>query len=134
MGQPAARQGDQVTGSDTHIVMVPSPTGTVPTPLPGHTFSGKLGQGTWSDVTIEGKAAATVDSTARNVPPHIPMSPGVSFQRPPANLGTVSQGSSTVTIHGKAAARQGDKVRSCNDPTDLETSAIVSGAGTVTIG
>ena len=27
MGQPAAKQGDQVTAVDTHVVMVPSPSG-----------------------------------------------------------------------------------------------------------
>jgi uncharacterized Zn-binding protein involved in type VI secretion len=62
------------------------------------------------------------------------MPPGVSFQSPPSNRGTVSQGSSTVTINSKAAARLGDPVRTCNDPTDLDTSAIVSGAARVTIG
>ena len=34
MGQPAAKQGDQVMATDTHIVMIPSPGGPVPTPLP----------------------------------------------------------------------------------------------------
>ena len=39
MGQPAAKQGDQMTAVDMHIVMVPSPGGPVPTPLP-HPFMG----------------------------------------------------------------------------------------------
>ena len=34
MGQPAAKQGDQIVATDTHIVLVPSPGGPVPTPLP----------------------------------------------------------------------------------------------------
>jgi len=25
MGQPAAKQGDQIVGTDTHIIMIPSP-------------------------------------------------------------------------------------------------------------
>ena len=33
MGQPAAKQGDKVMATDTHIVMIPSPGGPVPTPL-----------------------------------------------------------------------------------------------------
>ena len=37
---PAAKQGDRVQAMDTHIVMVPSPGGPVPTPTPGHPFSG----------------------------------------------------------------------------------------------
>lgn len=135
MGQPAARKGDQVTGSDTHVVLVPAAAGApVPTPLPGHAFSGPILDATWSDVTIEGAAAATVDSVAHNQPPHLPIPPGTAFQRPPSNRGTVSAGSATVTIHGRAAARLGDPVRTCNDPVDLDAGSITSGATRVTIG
>ena len=57
MGQPAAKQGDQVVATDTHIVMIPSPGGPVPTPLP-HPFVGQLDGSLSSDVNIEGKPAA----------------------------------------------------------------------------
>lgn len=134
MGAPAARLTDTVTGADTHVVMVPSPSGSVPTPVPGHPFSGTLTSGASGDVTIDGLAAAVVGTKATNAPPHVPMPPGTAFARTPANSGEVSQGSSSVTINGKAAARLGDKVRTCNDPRDLETSAITSGSGTVRIG
>lgn len=134
MGAPAARIGDAVRGADMHIVMVPSATGSVPTPIPGHPFSGKLTSGGVADVRIEGKPAAVVGTTAVNDPKHVPLPPGVSFQRPPSNRGTVSRGSSRVTVGGKATARLGDLVRTCNDPKDLETSSIVSGSGTVSIG
>ncbi len=135
MGQPAARQGDSVTGADTHIVMVPAPPGSpVPTPIPGHVFQGTIDTDTSSDVLIEGAAAAVVGSGATNNPPHLPMPPGVSFQSPPSNRGEITQGSATVQINGAAAARVGDLVKTCNDPTDLETSAVSSGAGTVMIG
>ncbi len=60
-----------------------------------------------------------VGSTADNTPPHLPTAPGTSFQRPPANKGTVQQGSPTVKINGKPAARHGDKALTCNDPADL---------------
>lgn len=132
MGQPAARKGDAVVGVDTHIVIVPG-TPPVPTPLP-HPFSGTIDSSTVGSVKIEGAEAATVGSVAKNQPPHIPTPPGTSFQNPPANRGKVSTGSQTVTIGGEAAARLGDPVRTCNDPQDLDTSAITSGAGTVTIG
>lgn len=128
MGQPAARQGDSVVGVDIHVVMVPSPGGPVPTPLP-HPFSGTLEQDLSTDVTIDGKAAATKDSVAVNNPPHIPTPPGTSFQKPPDNKGPVITGSATVTIGGKAAARLGDSVQSCDG-----MSAIVSGSATVMIG
>jgi uncharacterized Zn-binding protein involved in type VI secretion len=133
MGQPAAKQGDQVTATDTHIVMVPAPPGPpVPTPLP-HPFTGILNGGLSSDVKIMGMAAATVDSTADNTPAHIPTPPGVSFQSPPANKATVKMGSPTVKINGKAAARNGDIAETCNDPANLPIGTVVA-AGTVSIG
>lgn len=132
MGQPAAKQGDQIVATDTHIVMVPSPSGSVPTPLP-HPFTGIIDGNLSSDVNIEKKPAATVDSTATNTPPHIPTPPGVSFQSPPANKGTITIGSSTVKINGKAAARNGDTAKTCNDPTDLPVGTVVA-AGKVFIG
>lgn len=134
MGAAAARETDTVTGFDTHIVMVPSATGSVPTPLPGHPFSGTLDSDTSDDVTFDGLAAAVVGTVATNSPAHTPLPPGTSFANPHSNRGRVSQGSATVTINSKAAARVGDPVRTCNDPTDAETSAITSGSGTVTIG
>jgi uncharacterized Zn-binding protein involved in type VI secretion len=132
MGQPAAKQGDQIVAVDTHIVMVPSATGSVPTPLQ-HPFTGMLNGGLSSDVKIMGLAAATVDSTADNMPPHIPMPPGVSFQKPPSNKATVKMGSSTVKINGKMAARNGDMAATCNDPADLPAGKIIA-VGTVFIG
>ena len=131
MGAPAAKQNDSVVGVDIHIVLVPALV-PVPTPLP-HPFSGKLTGGLAASVKIGGMAAATVDSIATNQPPHIPTPPGVSFQKPPANQGSVMLGSATVKIGGKMAARAGDAVRTCNDPADAPTSSIVA-AGTVMIG
>ena len=124
----AAKEGDQVTVTDTHIEMVGGPPVPTPTPNP---FSGKLDGALSSDVKIEGKAAATVDSTATNSPGHIPVAG--PFQNPPSNKGTVKAGSSTVKINGKAAARSGDTVETCNDPVDLPVGTIIA-SGTVTIG
>ena len=132
MGAPAAKQGDQVIAVDTHIVMVPSGPAMVPTPLP-HPFVGMLSGGLSSDVKIMGKPAATVDSTADNSPAHVPTPPGTSFQKPPANKGTVMVGSATVKINNKAAARMGDPVKTCNDPQDLPVGKIIA-VGTVLIG
>jgi PAAR motif len=132
MGSPAAKQGDMVVGIDTHIVMVPSVNGQVPTPLP-HPFSGQLDQKLSSNVKIDKRAAATVGSIATNQPKHIPTPPGVSFQAPPANQGPVVQGSSTVFINKKAAARAGDPVQSCDDLGNPHASSIVA-SSTVLIG
>jgi uncharacterized Zn-binding protein involved in type VI secretion len=130
MGQPAAKQGDQVVATDTHIVMIPSPGGPVPTPLP-HPFAGQLDGSLSGDVNIEGKAAAVQGSTATNTPAHVPQ--GGSFQKPPSNRATVQLGSGTVLINGKPAARNGDKAMTCNDPADLPAGTVVA-AGTVLIG
>lgn len=133
MGQPAAKQGDRVVGIDTHIVMVPSPAGPVPTSLP-HPFAGILDGGLSDDVNIEGKPAATVGSTATNRPPHLPTPPGISFQSSPSNQATVKIGSPTVNINGKAAARVGDTAETCNDPTDAPLGTVLASPGTVMIG
>lgn len=130
MAQPAAKEGDQVVATDTHIVMIPTPGGPVPTPIP-HPFTGKLDGSLSDDVNIEGKKAATEGSTATNTPSHIPQ--GGSFQSPPADKGTVHLGSSTVFINGKAAARNGDTARTCNDPADLPVGTVIA-VGTVFIG
>jgi uncharacterized Zn-binding protein involved in type VI secretion len=132
MGQPAAKQGDQITATDTHIVLVPSGPALVPTPLP-HPFAGIINGALSSDVKVGGSAAATVDSTADNTPPHIPTPPGTAFQNPPANKATIKVGSQTVRINGKAAARNGDTATTCSDPTDLPIGVVVA-AGTVLIG
>ena len=89
MGQPAAKENDLAVGIDIHVVLVPSPGGPVPTPLP-HPFSGPLDTNLSPDVKIEGLAAATKGSIATNRPPHVPTPPGTSFQTPPANQGPVS--------------------------------------------
>ena len=133
MGQPAAKQGDQIVAVDTHIVMVPAaPAPPVPTPLP-HPFAGKLNGGLSGNVKIMGKPAATVGSTADNAPSHIPATPGTGFQKPPANKETIQAGSQTVKINNKPAARTGDKALTCNDPSDLPAGTVVA-AGTVMIG
>jgi uncharacterized Zn-binding protein involved in type VI secretion len=131
MGQPAAKQGDQIMAIDTHIVMVPAVV-PVPTPLP-HPFAGIVNGGLSSDVNIMGMPAATVDSTADNTPPHIPTPPGTSFQAPPSNKATIKIGSPTVKINGKMAARNGDTAETCNDPSDLPVGTVVA-AGTVLMG
>jgi uncharacterized Zn-binding protein involved in type VI secretion len=133
VGQPAAKQGDKITATDTHIVMVPAPPGSpVPTPLP-HPFDGIITGALSGDVNIMGMPAATVDSTADNTPPHAPAAPNSTFKARPANKATIKTGSATVKINGKMAARNGDTAMTCNDPVDLPAGTVVA-AGTVFIG
>lgn len=130
MGQPAAKQGDRIIATDTHIVMIPVGSGSVPTPLP-HPFTGIIDGSLSSDVKIMGKPAATVDSTATNTPSHIPQ--GGPFQKTPQNKGKIKVGSTTVKINGKMAARNGDTALTCNDPSDLPVGKVIA-VGTVMIG
>jgi uncharacterized Zn-binding protein involved in type VI secretion len=128
MGLPAAKQGDQVVATDTHLIQPPGPTSPVPVP---HPFAGIINGGLSSDVNIMGMPAATVDSTATNTPPHIPI--GGTFVNPPSNKGKIIKGSGTVKINGKAAARNGDTAQTCNDPVDLPVGSVIA-VGTVNIG
>ncbi|HLG50036.1 MAG TPA: PAAR domain-containing protein [Chloroflexota bacterium] len=130
-GPPAAKEGDRVVATDTHIVLVPSPGGPVPTPLP-HSFSGIIDGGTSPNVKIMGRPAATAGSRATNTPPHTPEGGG-SFQNPPTNKATIIHGSSTVLINNKPAARNGDTAITCNDPFPLPVGKVVA-TGTVFIG
>jgi uncharacterized Zn-binding protein involved in type VI secretion len=128
MGQPAAKQGDQVVATDMHMIQPPAPA--TPVLLP-HPFAGVIDSGLSSDVLITGLAAATQNSTATNTPPHVPS--GGTFVKPPANRATILFGSPTVLINGKPAARNGDTGMTCNDPSDLPIGTVVA-AGTVLIG
>ena len=132
MRQAAAKQGDRILATDTHIVLVPTPGGLVPTPLP-HSFTGIINGNLSSSVNIMSKPAATVGSTAANRPAHVVSAPGQSFQNPPANKGTITLGSQTVRINGQAAARNGDIAQTCNDPAPLPVGKVVA-VGTVFIG
>lgn len=132
MGLPAANANSTVVATDTHIVLVPSPGGPVPTPLP-HAFNGRMSGGLVATVKIAGQPAAVVDSTADNVPAHVPTPPGTAFQKPPGNSASVMLGSLTVKIGGKGAARNGDPAKTCNDPADAPVGQVVA-AGTVKIG
>ena len=130
MGQPAAKKNDQIMATDTHIVMIPSPGGPVPTPLPSP-FMGMIDGGLSSDVNMQGQPAAVKGSTATNQPSHIPA--GGPFQKPPSNQATIQMGSASVNINGKPAARNGDTAMTCNDPSDLPGGTVMA-VGTVNIG
>lgn len=132
MGQPAVKQGDQMTAVDMHIVLVPSPGGPIPTPLP-HPFIGIIDGNLSANVKIMGMPAATVGSTATNTPSHLPIPPGTSFVIPPMNKGTIMMGSATVMINKKPAARTGDTAQTCADPVPNMAAQIIA-VGTVLIG
>lgn len=130
MSKPLAKDGDDVVATDTHIVMIPSPGGPVPTPLP-NPFKGPLSSELSGTVFGDDKAAATVGSKASNSPQHIPA--GGPFQTPPSNEATVTMGSQTVFIDDKGAARAGDTAETCNDPSDLPIGKVVADS-TIVVG
>jgi len=92
---------------------------------------GIINTGTSTDVFIEGRPAATVNSVAINTPPHIPQ--GGPFQKPPSNQGKIMMGSTTVLINSKMAARNGDTAMTCNDPVDAPVGKVIA-MSTVLIG
>jgi len=128
MGNPAAKQGDTITAVDMHNIQPPS--SSPPSMIP-HPFNGIIDGGLCQSVSIMGMAAATVDSTATNTPPHIPS--GGSFVTPPDNSATIVEGSSSVNIGGKAAARSGDPADTCNDDGQPRGGTIIA-SGSVFIG
>ncbi len=128
MGMPAAKQGDQITASDMHMIQPP---GSAPPVLTPHPFVGLINGGLSTNVNIMGMPAATKDSTATNTPPHLPI--GGTFVNPPTNKATIIMGSPVVSINGKPAARNGDTANTCNDPSDQPVGTVVA-VGTVNIG
>jgi uncharacterized Zn-binding protein involved in type VI secretion len=113
MGAIAIKQGDKVIGQDTHMMIpagAPSPVQVI---LP---FNGMLNSGVSSNVYIHAKPAAVAGTGGTNIPPHIP--PGGSFVKAPSNVCKILQGSNTVKINKKPAARVTDPVQTCNDPAD----------------
>ena len=128
MGQSAAKQGDKITAVDIHLIQPPSTSPPVPTP---HPFSGIIDGSLSSNVNIQSMPAATMNSTATNTPPHVPI--GGTFVIPPSNRATIIKGSATVMINNKPAARAGDTALTCNDPVDAPVGTVVA-VGTVMIG
>jgi uncharacterized Zn-binding protein involved in type VI secretion len=131
MGKPAATRGDKIIGIDTHVVLVPSPVGPVPTPTP-MPFSGSLSGELSRTVVIDNKPAATAGSTADNAPAHVPA--GGSFQRPPSNRASVQMGSRSVLFENKQAARMSDPALTCSDPADAPNGRVVVAACTMILG
>lgn len=129
MGFPAAKLGDKVFAVDIHLVVV-TDLPPVTSPLP-HPFNGLIDGQLSRNVRIMGRAAATLGSTATNVPPHI--AAGIRFVTPPTNRATILRGSAKVRINGKPAARAGDTAMTCNDPGDLPIGQVIA-VGSVNIG
>ncbi len=130
MGSPAAKKGDPVVGVDTHVVLVPSPGGPVPTPMP-LPFNGPLSGNLSTTILIDDAPAALDGSTADNSPAHVPA--GGPFQTPPANRGTVEATCTTVLVDNRPLARGNDPALTCNDPSDAPNGVVVA-SSTILVG
>jgi len=108
----AAKKGDRVVGKDIHFTKIPSGYSYIIVPMV-YPYFGKIDQNTSSNVLINSKEAATVDSISVGDPNHTPY--GLGFAGSPDNRGVVVEGSSTVLINGKRAARNLDAVSTCDD-------------------
>lgn len=120
--KPAAKEGDHVVATDTHLCSG------VPTPVP---FDGLLDAELSPDVLAEHKHVAVVGSVATNTPPHV--APTGSFDIPPHDTATVVVGSGTVFANHKPLARNGDVAKTCNDPVDRDVGKVVA-ESTVLVG
>ncbi|MEL6852460.1 MAG: DUF6531 domain-containing protein, partial [Bacteroidota bacterium] len=115
---PAVKMLDPVMGIDIHIIMIPTPGGPVPTPIP-HPFTGMVFDPCdllpiiGATVMVNGMPRAQAGTAAMAVPPHIPI--GGPFMKPPANEGEMFMGSSTVLVEGEPFTYMGLPVLSCND-------------------
>ncbi|WP_437828343.1 DUF6531 domain-containing protein [Sorangium sp. So ce1153] len=136
----AAKWGDPVLGIDIHMVMVPTPAGPVPTPLPhpfigvvfdpmGAAMSAVMGAvfGGGGAVRVNGMPVGNTGTEVKGVP-HFPTPPGVSFAPNdiPGNDGTLITGSKTVDFEGSSQSRTTSIVMSCNFPINLPTSVCLA--------
>jgi uncharacterized Zn-binding protein involved in type VI secretion len=134
MGQPAAKKGDQVVATDTHIVMVPAPPAPpVPTPLP-HPFTGlvldpmgaamnaAMGGGV---VLVNGLFVTNCGTGVMNIPPHLPV-PGPFAKGKPENDAELWFGALNVSMGGSLAVRLGEIALSCSDPVRMPTSVVIA--------
>lgn len=135
MGKPGAKKGDpilSVSPGDVHIIMIPSPGGPVPTPIP-HPCASRINGDVATKVKVMGQPGAVKGSTSKHTPPHIPMGPG-PFQKPPKNAGKIMTGSANVFYEDKEAAMMGDTAEMCSDPSDTPVGKVIGTAMMVMVG
>jgi RHS repeat-associated protein len=134
----ASKWFDPVLGVDIHIILVPTPAGPVPTPLPnpfvgmvfdpaGMVFAIGFGAATGgvSFTLVNGLPVTNTGTGATNklTLPHLPV-PG-PFQKPPSDSADLMFGGLHVDFAGSHVVRLGDIALSCNDPVELPTSTVL---------
>jgi RHS repeat-associated protein len=125
---------DPVLGLDTHIVLVPTPAGPVPTPIPmpfiGMVFDplgGAMSLATGGVVLVNGMPATNVGTAVTNklTMPHLPV-PGPFAKGVPGNDAELMLGSLNVSIGGSYGVRLAEIALSCSDPVRMPTSTVLA--------
>ena len=113
----AAKHLDPIVGVDVHIILIPTPAGPVPTPIPtpyvGMVFDPVdylpfIG----ATVYINGLPRAQAGTGGIALVPHLPLG-GPFGPPPPTNESEVFMGSSSVAVDGDAQSHLGLPVLSC---------------------
>lgn len=120
MSPAAAKAGDKIEVKEMHPVQKGN--STVPTTF---TFTAIINGNLSKNVLIEGDAAATIGSTATQDADHSPEDSAATITPPPLNTGTVTSGSGSVLINGKAAARHRDSASGCTNATLVSGEVVV---------
>ena len=114
-----AKHLDPVIGVDIHIIMIPSPAGPIPTPLP-NPFIGMVFDPmdlfpiVGATVLVNGMPVGAAGTGVWNKPPgHFPI--GGPFMKLPGNEGEIFMGSATVKADGAPFSYTGLPVLSCSD-------------------
>ena len=118
MGAPAIVMNDQITGQ-CPIHMIPNPATGAPQPAPPMPFAAPLTMNLATSVMIGGKAAAVAGSQGLNTPPHVGLHPSDPFMAPPAQMGQIVAGSTTVLMERKPAATGQSQCACCATPGSL---------------
>ena len=128
-GKQLAAKDDKVMGFDTHMMVVPSGSGTATVPLP-HPFIGKISEKVSEDVKIGNKGVAVKGSKAKHDDStHMQLPGTIKFQTNPKKEGEVTGGTaSKVKVDGKEAAVIGSQVTTCND-MGMQNNSVIMAAG-----
>lgn len=109
------KQFDIVMGTDIHIILIPSPGGPIPTPIP-HPFIGMICDPldfVLGKILVNGIPRAQAGSGVMATAPHIPL--GGTFAKPPSNSGDIFMGSATVSAEGQPLSYMGLPTLTCQD-------------------
>jgi hypothetical protein len=114
-------------------MLVPTPAGPVPTPLP-HPFTGlvldPMGAATNAAmgggvVLVNGLFVTNCGTAVMNIPPHLPV-PGPFAKGKPENDAELWFGALNVSMGGSLAVRLGEIALSCSDPVRMPTSVVIA--------